>query len=202
MNNLVRAIDELSIEGVRPKPDGLTASLSRGAGVSITQSDMLSLQDHGFYFSRDGRLVSNEGELQTRTADGVMYTLRFGEIATGQGLAMTAGVSGAAPSDATGENRYLMITASFDPTLFPEPAKASNRSFENKPDSVLTLDQRKQKDVDTAHARWFARLQAGQKRADDLNARFAKWYYVISSESFDNLHLKRKDLLRDKAKQS
>ncbi len=203
VNNLVRAVDELSIEGVRQKPEGLTASLGRaGAGVSISQNDMLSLQDHGFYFARDGRLVSNEGELQARTADGVTYTLRFGEVVVGQGLAVTAGAGGATPSDATGENRYLMITTSFDRALFPEPAKPSSRSFANKPDSALTLDERKQKDVDSAHARWLARVEAGQKRADDLNARFAKWYYVISSESFDNLRLKRADLVRDKPKQS
>ncbi len=202
VNSLLRAVDELAIEGVRPKPDGLTASLARAGAVSISQNDMLSLQDHGFYFARDGRLVSNEGELQTRTADGVTYTLRFGEIAAGQGLAMTAGTGGAAAADAVGENRYLMITAAFDPSLFPEPAKAANRSFADKPDSLLTLDERKQKDIDAVHSRWLARISAGQKRADDLNTRFAKWYYVISSESFDNLHLKRTDVLRDKQKQS
>ena len=31
INNLVAAVDELSIEGVRPKPEGLTATLSRAA---------------------------------------------------------------------------------------------------------------------------------------------------------------------------
>jgi hypothetical protein len=203
VNNLIAAIDELSIEGVRPKPEGLTTTLSRAsAGVSISQADMISLQDHGFYFARDGRLVSNEGELQTRTSDGVTYTIRFGEVAFGQGMAVTAGAAGGAQPGDTGENRYLMITASFDPKLFPEPAKASNRSFESKPDSVLTLDERKQKEIDSAHARWLARTSAGQKRADDLNDRFAKWYFVISAESFDKLHMKRADLLKDKPKQS
>ncbi len=202
VGNLVRAVDELAIEGVRPKPDGLTASLGRaGGGVSISQSDMISLQDHGFYFTRDGRLMSNEGELQTRTSDGVTYTLRFGEVVVGQGLAVTAGATGAAPSGATGENRYLMITASFDRALFPEPAKAATRSFENKPDSLLTLEERRQKDVNAAHARWLARVEAGQRRSDELNARFAKWYYVISSDSFDGLRLRRADLVRDKPKQ-
>lgn len=203
INNLLKAVDELAIEGVRPKPDGLTASLGRSSGgVSISQSDMISLQDHGFYFARDGRLVSNEGELQTRTSDGVTYTLRFGEVVVGQGLAVSAGAGGSAAPGATGENRYLMITASFDRALFPEPARASNRSFEGKADSLLTLDERKQKDIDAAHVRWLARVEGGQRRADELNARFAKWYYVISSESFDNLRLKRADLVRDKPKQS
>jgi hypothetical protein len=154
------------------------------------------------HFARDGRLVSNEGELQTRTSDGVTYTLRFGEVVFGQGLAVTAGANDAPPPGGTGENRYLMITASFDPSLFPEPAKPASMSFKDKADSLLTLEERKQKDVSAAHTRWVARIEGGQKRADELNARFAKWYYVISAESFDNLRLRRADLVRDKAKQS
>lgn len=199
VNNLIRTIDELSIEDVRPKPEGLTASLSRaGGGVSITQSDMMSLQGHGFYFARDGRLVSNEGEVLARTVDGVTYTLRFGEVAVGTG---TAAADAAAEAPA-GENRYLMISASFDPALFPEPAKPSSRSFEGKADSLLTQEERRQKDVQAEHDRWQNRVAAGQKRADELNARFAQWYYVISGASFDALHLKRADLVRDKPKQS
>jgi hypothetical protein len=169
MNNLVKAVDELSIEGVRPKPDGLTASLQRASGgISITQSDLESLQSHGYYFSRDGRLVSNEGELQVHTKDGVMYTLRFGEVAFGQGTALSAGdsVETRKPGQ-TGENRYIMISASMDPTL--KDAKA---------------------------------IEAAKKRVDDLNGRFAKWYYVISAESFDSIHLRRKDLVKDKPKAS
>lgn len=167
MNNLVQAVDGLSIEGVRPKPDGLTASLSRASGgISITQSDLVSLQSHGYYFSRDGRLVSNEGELQVHTKDGVMYTLRFGEVAFGQGTALTAGdsVETRTPGQ-TGENRYLMISASLDPAL--TGAK---------------------------------QIEAAKRRVDDLNGRFAKWYYVISGDSFDSVHLRRKDLLKDKPK--
>jgi hypothetical protein len=171
MNNLIRAVDELSIEGVRPKPEGLTASLQRAAGgIRITEADMVSLQQHGYYFARDGRLVSNEGELQIHTKDGVMYTLRFGEVAFGQGTALTAGDSvetRATGQAQTGENRYLMISASLDPQLKGEKE-----------------------------------IKAAQERVDNLNGRFAKWYYVISSESFDNVHLKRKDLLRDRPKAS
>ncbi|HEU4366420.1 MAG TPA: hypothetical protein VFT13_13265, partial [Candidatus Krumholzibacteria bacterium] len=66
----------------------------------------------------------------------------------------------------------------------------------------LTLEERRQKDIQTEHDRWKNRVATGQKRADDLNARFARWYYVISGESFDALHLKRADLVRDKPKQS
>ena len=169
VNNLVSAVDGLTIEGVRPKPDGLTASLQRASGgISITNADLASLQAHGFYFTRDGRLVSNEGELQVHTKDGVLYTLRFGEVAFGQGTSLSAGdsVETRKPGQ-TGENRYLMISASMDPTL------------------------KEQKAIDAA-----------KKRVDDLNGRFAKWYYVISAQSFDSMHLKRKDLIKDKPKAS
>jgi hypothetical protein len=169
INNLIGAVDALSIEGVRPKPDGLTASLQRASGgISITNADMASLQGHGFYFTRDGRLVSNEGELMVHTKDGVLYTLRFGEVAFGQGNTLSAGDSAEVRTPGqTGENRYLMISASLDPAL--KEAKA---------------------------------IDAAKKRIDDLNGHFAKWYYVISAQSFDSIHLKRKDLIKEKPKAS
>jgi hypothetical protein len=154
---------------VRPKPDGLTASLQRATGgISITNADLASLQSHGFYFTRDGRLVSNEGELQVHTKDGVLYTLRFGEVAFGQGTSLSAGdsVETKKPGQ-TGENRYLMISASLDPTV---------------------TDAKK--------------IEAATRRVNDLNGHFAKWYYVISAQSFDSMHLKRKDLVKDKPKAS
>jgi hypothetical protein len=169
VNNLVSAVDGLTIEGVRPKPDGLTASLQRATGgISITNADLASLQSPGFYFTRDGRLVSNEGELQVHTKDGVLYTLRFGEVAFGQGTSLSAGdsVETKKPGQ-TGENRYLMISASLDPTV---------------------TDAKK--------------IEAATRRVNDLNGHFAKWYYVISAQSFDSMHLKRKDLVKDKPKAS
>lgn len=200
VGSLLKAVDELAIEGVRPKPEGVTASLSR-SGVSITQADMVSLQNHGFYFARDGRLVSNEGELQARATDGVAYTIRFGEVAFGDGLAVSAG-SETPGEGAAGENRYLMITASFDPSRFPEPANATSLSFQAKPDSTLNTEERRQKGIQDEHDRWSRKIEAGRKRVDVLNARFAKWYYVISADSYDGLRLRRKDLMKDKPKAS
>lgn len=199
VSNLVKAIDELAIEGVRPKPDGLTATLSKAANErSITQSDMLSLQSSGYYFTRDGRLVSNEGEVQVKTADGVTYTLRFGEVVFGTGEAVSAGrEANATGSSELGENRFLMITTSFDASLFPEPAKPSDADFTAKPDSLWTDNDRANKALQDGWERWQATINSGMERSDELNARFARWYYVISSGNFDKLHLTRKDLLSD-----
>jgi hypothetical protein len=44
------------------------------------------------------------------------------------------------------------------------------------------------------------KVAAGKKQADELNARFGDWYYVISAENFNKLHVSRKDLVREKGK--
>ncbi|RMD88014.1 MAG: DUF4340 domain-containing protein [Calditrichaeota bacterium] len=201
MNNLLRAIDELSIVGVRPKPQGLSESLTRmnDKGVRITREDVLSLQSKGYFFSRDGRLLSNEGEMQVRTKDGVIYTLRFGEIVYGRGLAVTAGTD-TSEAKGPGENRYLFITTEFDAKQFKEPPKPKNTDFLNKPDSLWTDTDRKNKEIYDKHEEWKKKIEKGKKISDDLNARFARWYYVISDESFKKLKLKRSDLIKKKKK--
>lgn len=103
MEDLLKALDELTIVGVRPKPAGLSRSLEdNDEGFSITRGDLASLQQKGYYFTGDGQLVSNEGETQVRTEAGVTYTLRFGEIVYGAGDEVTAGVTGSGGSGDTG----------------------------------------------------------------------------------------------------
>lgn len=200
MNNLLTSLDELSIVGVRPKPEGLSQSLTKaGNGIRITKPDMLSLQNKGYYFSRDGQLLSNEGELQARTNDGVIYTLRFGEIAYGTGDVLTAGAdSDENVGKGPGENRYLFITTEFDPEQFKEPQKPANSDFQNKPDSLWTDADRANKQLQNEYDKWKEKVEKGRKLSDDLNARFANWYYVISNDSFKKIHLTRKDLLKKK----
>jgi hypothetical protein len=204
MNDLLTSLDKLSIVGVRPKPSGLSESLTKvGDGVKITQADMLSLQSKGYYFSRDGQLLSNEGELKARTKDGVIYTLRFGEIVYGTGEAVSAGTdSNEMAASGPGENRYLFITTEFDPSEFKEPKKPKNTDFMTKPDSLWTDADRRNKELQDAYDQWQEKIEKGQKLSEDLNARFAKWYYVISADSFEKLHLKRKDLVKKKEKET
>ncbi|MGB9606339.1 MAG: hypothetical protein ACPL88_10745, partial [Bryobacteraceae bacterium] len=87
-----------------------------------------------------------EGELSVETADGVGYVLRFGEVATSGGEIKSPG--------GRGENRYLMVTASYD----------AGRA-----------------------ARYGGDGPAGERRARELNQRFADWYYVISGADFEKL---------------
>ncbi len=45
-----------------------------------------------------------------------------------------------------------------------------------------------------------AKVAAGKQKVQDLNDRFADWYYVISNDSFDKLRLSRADLVKPKEK--
>ena len=42
------------------------------------------------------------------------------------------------------------------------------------------------------------RIESGKQKAEKLNRRFAKWYYVISGSSYDNLALDRSKLVSEK----
>ena len=100
MNDLLREVDDLKIVGVRPKPAGIDNRLS---GLTVSRQDVLSLQSRGYYMTRTGDLLSNEGELQVRTDEGVYYTLRFGEILYGSGEAISAG------AESTGDKVLLHV---------------------------------------------------------------------------------------------
>lgn len=203
INDMLDALDELKIVGVRPKPQGLSQSLTSAddEGMRISQSDLRSLQSKGFYFSREGTLLSNEGELEIRTKEGVWYTLRFGELVFGQGEEISAGTgTEEGGSQGPGENRYLFITTSFDPKTFPEPAPPGNLEFQDKEESEWTEADRRNKELHDAHQEWKEKVEKGKETSAKLNRRFAGWYYVIPSEAYDKVHLTRADLLKDEEK--
>lgn len=201
MTTLLTTIDDLSIVGVRPKPAGLSAGLRMTeAGVSISQQDAMSLQSKGYFFARNGQLLSNEGEIQAKTEEGVRYILRFGEVVFGSGAEVSAGVDLPDGEQRSGpaENRYLFITADFIADDFPEPTKPANTDFLNKADSLWSDADHRNKELHDKHQEWQKKIETGRKKVEELNDRFADWYYVISSESFEKLRLKREDLVKKK----
>ncbi len=201
VNGLLSAIDGLSIVGVRPKPPGLSVGLTQlDAVAGLARADVLSLQSRGYYLTRDGGLRSNEGDLEVRSSEGILYTLRFGEVLYGTGEAISAGAAETADaSSGPGENRYLFITAEFEADRFSEPPLPSNMEFEGKEENNLTDADRTNKARHEVHTTWQSDMARRAGRIAELDARFAPWYYVISSESFDKVHLTRTDLTKDKA---
>lgn len=141
INNMLAALEDLSIVGVRKKPAGISADLKAEDGISMTALDMLDLQEKGFFIDqRQGRILSNEGEVLVGTEAGVLYVLRFGEEFSGTDVEIEVGSAskgeesveksdneaeaeseGAekAPSDLR-RSRYLFVTAQFDGSLLGE----------------------------------------------------------------------------------
>lgn len=201
VRQLARALEELTIVGVRPKPEGLSAGLKGTAGsVEMTQADQRSLQTKGFYIARkDGRLLSNEGDLKVHTSDGINYTLRFGEVLYGSGLAVTAGLSNDQGDDRQGQeaNRYLFVTTEFNERYFKEPTKPSSMEFQQKADSLWTDFDKDCKEQHDKYQVWERKVRAGRELSETLNARFADWYYVISDESFKKIHLSKAELRKE-----
>ncbi|MCH7782383.1 DUF4340 domain-containing protein [candidate division KSB1 bacterium] len=199
INDLITAIDELSIVGVRPKPEGLSRSLQSSNNIALVQRDLLDLQRKGYFFTRESQLVSNEGELQAATTDGIIYTMRFGEILYGVGESVSAGTDSTADeTSGPGENRYLFITANFENNYFTEPEIPENLEFQEKADSLWTDTDRANEELHDTHEEWKQNVENGLKLSAELNNRFADWYYVISAEIFDKLRKKRSDLIKEK----
>jgi len=204
IRTVIGAIDRLQIVGVRPRPERLTAGL---------------LQSKGFFVTPDGRrLIGNEGEVQAVCKDGVVYTLYFGEVVFGEGLAVTAGVEGDAgkPADggeAEGEkqaNRYMFVDVSYDPNVDRTRTKPTPSAAEGAA-STPEGGEAKPEDADTTAAGADTKPEAagtdlglapgeepeGAKRALKLRERFDKWFYVISDTSFKQIHQTKADFLKD-----
>lgn len=136
LNAMKQALDDLKIIDVRRKPEGLSQELRSEQGIRLDQQAMVSLAQHGFYITRDGQLISNEGEVVARMKDGVEYILRFGEIAEtdeddGDGAEADAKKSAAGaskPADekakdekSKGSSRYIFVMARFNPDMIAKP---------------------------------------------------------------------------------
>ena len=199
MNLLVGGLMGLRIDGVRPKPEGLTGNLRQAFEArTITNADLQTMQSRGFYPTQSGEMLSNEGELLVRTDLGVLYTLRFGEILYGSGNAIAIGDDTSDDEDTgSGENRYVLITVEFDPDALPEPESPANRDFENRAEPQWTDADRANKSAADLHARWERRTEDGQQRAEELSPRFARWYYVVSAGSYGRVHKTRDELLKE-----
>ncbi len=216
---LSKALGDLKIAGIRPKPEGLTADLKQAPGEiqPTTREAMLSLVRKGFYPTNAG-MLSSKGEVNVTTDEGIVYTLRFGEVLIASGNELSAGTEPSKSAKAlekaagksaeeTSEGRYLFVTAAFNPALLPPPPpptdddKFPDDPFAYEPTEPRMLPQspiakakaeQLQKERDEA-------IAAGQKRAKELSERFAAWYYVTPGESYKTIVLDRANLIRDKS---
>ena len=212
VDDMLNALATLKIIGVRPKPANLARLMSgEKSEGQISPGDQASLQRHGFFISGTGTLVANEGSMTVQCADGVLYTLWIGELATDDSTKDQA--QGASPPPAPdakakpADGRYMMVTVSFDEALVGNaPTKPQAlidleaQSAASTPEKPLSDDAKAQlanlSVAFKAQSDGFAnRTKAGRDRQFALAKRFAGWYYVVDATSLAKLRPTREELV-------
>lgn len=220
VSTLSTALGDLRIVGVRTKPDSLKKALKSAAtqGISLTPEARVSLQNRGFYLTRNGQLLSNQGDVIVMTDAGVVYTLRFGEVTFASGEALSAGLEDSAASESntkeeqkpdTVESRFLFVTAAFEPDLIPNPpAKADDSGelpvdpFQRTPEERAAKDKERNEQAEKDRIAHDRKVTEGKKKAGELTDRFADWYYVVPGDAFRSIELDRAALTRTKGETS
>ncbi|MCL2710532.1 MAG: DUF4340 domain-containing protein [Planctomycetaceae bacterium] len=224
LDAMVSALDDLKIVSVLKKPAELASALREGkpfdtivatAQRATLTSIMESTQETGFWLVRMSdlradteemkvQLLSNEGDIQLRLKDGIVYNLRFGEL-TGTESEVPLGQFDAPFSiDSMTKmvpNRYLFITAEFDPAIIPLPELRDVPEIpeEEEADELAELTREKEMAErlnQREQERYDAALDSGKKRAAKLSYRFADWYYVISDDVYKDIHLTNANVFR------
>jgi Domain of unknown function (DUF4340) len=224
--SLATALGDVKIAGIRPKPQGLTQDLKQASGdVKLedltSQAAWRSMVSRGFYVLKDG-FHSNKGTVTVKTDEGVVYTLRYGEVVIAAGDELSAGIEPSKeakdlakatekatnkPTEGTSEGRFLFVTASFDPSLIPPP-KPSTNPDDKFPDDPFAYNEGEKPIVPESQA---AREKAeklkaerdkliaeNQKKVKELSDRFAAWYYVTPGDSYRTIVQDGDKLVRDK----
>ncbi|MGC8640055.1 MAG: DUF4340 domain-containing protein [Isosphaeraceae bacterium] len=244
LRTLTDALADLKIVGVRTKPADLVRGLKSGGGESIklTLPVRLSLASRGFYVTGDGKLVSNQGDVHVFTDEGIVYTIRFGEVIFGTGEELSAGTADDAAKQAdekaaaakgkekaqekakkaegTTENRFVWVTAGFEPDLIDKPESMKPKEqpalkpgelpeipatpFAPDPkDPKFIAEQKDAKEkADRERKDYQKKIEDGTKKAQDLTDRFAAWYYVTPADSFRSINLDRAALVKPKKAES
>ena len=181
-----------------------------------------SLAGKGFYIGQrlmpggqpSFEVVSNKGEIHVGMKDGVEYVLRFGEVYLGK----------EADENATGDSRFLYALARMNPSLLeapqlepvptPLPPKSTTGSQDGNATTPPNADanataayekKRNERNAEIARINagnsfkqneYNGKLKKSKERMDELNARLAPWYYVISNEVYKKIHLNQQDFVK------
>jgi hypothetical protein len=225
LRTLSDAVADLKIVGIRPRPAGLK-NLDQ-ADLKLTPLVLASLQNKGFFLTTQG-LFSDQGDVLISTDEGVVYTLRYGGPVFAEGEELTKGAAddaekkteqpakkeAAKKSGGTQENRFLMVTVSFDQAVIPKPESMEPKPVVkptepvNIPDNAIGPDPKDpkyladQKAAEEKAARdktdYEKKITDGKKKVSELADRFGAWYYVTSGDSFRSINLDRSALTEPK----
>jgi len=128
LNDMKRAISDLKIVDVQPKPKGLSKDFRASKDLAKDNEAIASLIQKGFYPVPVGEdkieIYSGDGEVVCGLKDGVEYVLRFGN-ATGtlskEDDKKEDGKKDDGKPSAEKMNRYIFVMAQLNKDLIPKP---------------------------------------------------------------------------------
>ena len=156
---------------VQKKSSAAAAALRGLPREDNTTNELDSLQDYGFAksgFTNKLEFNAVGGQTIVRTQDSVSVSIYFGSLvenSTGGDFSL---------------NYNVMLYASVDESLIPEPEKPATSDVASKAESdekAYLKAVKKRNEV----------LDAARRRASELNTSFAKWYYVVPEEVINGL---------------
>ena len=217
LDSMVSALNDLKIVSVLKKPAGLASALREGTTFEDIKPDGAmqdSMQETGFWLvelpdikgdtpQTKTQLLSNQGDIQLRLKNGIVYNLRFGDL-TGTESELAAEEDSLDSMPTMGVNRYLFITAEFEPAMIPLPELRDIPEIpaEGEEEELGQLKQEKEmaeRINQREQERYDAEIEQGKSRAAELSDRFADWYYVIAEDVYKKIHLSESNVFRVKA---
>ncbi len=171
LNQLGQYIGNIRFTDVRKKSAAAAAILKRLLPEDDTTGVLDSLKEFGFVksgFDNGFKFIASDGEVTVRTDDGVAVSILIGNLAenpTGGNLTL---------------QRYVMLYALADESLFPEPEKpAANEDPE--------LANQEEKEYLRKVADRDKKIEQAKLRARELNQAYADWIYVVPEDVVNGL---------------
>jgi hypothetical protein len=217
VRDLNDALRNLQIVEVLSKPAGLGPDLKlvrRTGRVTVADKQVLDkLMESGF-IPIDGQDVAPVGgELRVETKEGIVYRLRFGELAMlskegkiiGNAKAPTAdkkdkGKNDPGETKSQEEVRFVLIAAEFDASKFPpiadppapeipaaKPGEKTDPAQAKKQAEELHQFQKAQ--TEQARKKREKDIENGKLRAKELTDRYDRWYYLVSNDAYKKMKI-------------
>ncbi len=175
LKEVLRAMDAVRISGVRP----------------FDKQDLASMQAHGFFESGDRTLYGNQGAEHIRTAEGLIYKLYFGELAVGQGLALSAGAdeTGVGEDEGAKTHRYMIVYVSYHPEHDAAIARleTDQGDAEDGEGTGAAADEDQDDQEDGSAAEREQRIEKMQQQVEELRKRFDRFVFVVEDSVVERL---------------
>jgi len=182
LSGLVSKVYQVSLRNVARKQESAAIDLA-GPKESQPASHFDSLRNFGFYHAGFGSgqhlFDSAAGELEIGYRMGLVSHVNIGTL--------DVDVSGAGGSENI--NRFVMLTASVDPTIIPEPEKpgqSGNSEDENSGGNQESAEDQN-RNYQAAMQQRDAALALASQLAKSYNQLHADWVYVLPDDAIQRL---------------